>query len=171
MKRYNKKFKKLDGVDIAAWIISMIALLIVLFPFLYVVSLSLSSSDAILEGRVGIHPVGFTLDSYKEILKTPKILTAFKNSVVYTVSSVVVSLVLTSITAYPLSRKFLPGRSKIIGMILFTMFFSGGLIPFYILMQNIGLMDSIWAIILPWAISQFELFLLKNYYNKKVLEA
>lgn len=160
-----KKLKRIEGLDIAVWIFAILMMLVVFVPFMYVVSLSLSSSEAIVQGKVGIFPVDITFDSYKDMLKTPKILNAYKNSFMYTAGETLLALFLCAITAYPLSRKNLPGRGKLIGMILFTMFFSGGLIPFYILMQNLHLMDSIWAIILPWAIPAFQLLLLKNYFE------
>lgn len=157
--------KKIEVLDVIVWCISILAMLAVVIPFLYIIALSLSSSSAILQGRVGLLPVEPTLTSYKEMLKTPKILIGYKNSFIYTGGTVLLALVLCSLTAYPLSRKNLPGRSKLIGLILFTMFFSGGLVPFFILMQTLGLSDNIWAIILPWAIPQFQLLLLKNYFE------
>lgn len=160
-----KNFRKIEALDVIVWIFAILMMVIVVLPFLNVVSLSLSSSSAILQGKVSFWPVGITFDAYAEMLRTPKILNAYKNSFIYTFGGVALSLVLLTLTAYPLSRKGLPGRGKIIGMILFTMFFNGGMIPFYILMQNLGLMDSVWAIILPWAIPQFQLLLLKNYFE------
>ena len=160
-----KKKQKIETVDVLAWAFAILVIIAVAIPFLYVIALSLSSSAAILQGRVGIFPVELTFDSYKEILKTPKILIGYKNSIVNTASAVVLALVLSVLTAYPLSRKELPGRQKLVGMIVFTMFFSGGMVPFYILMQNLHLMDNIWAIILPWAIPAFNLFLIKNYFE------
>lgn len=160
-----KRLKKIELLDIVVYLIAILMLAIVFIPFLYIISISLSGSSAILQGKVSLFPVDFTFASYAEMLKTPKILNAYKNSFIYVASGVVLALALCLVTAYPLSRKQLPGRGKLIGMILFTMFFSGGLVPFYILMQNLGLMDNIWAIILPWAIPQFQLLLLKNYFE------
>jgi len=160
-----KSLKKIGIVDIIAWTIATFALVIILVPFMNVISLSLSRADSILRGDVSIWPIGFNLDSYVSIMQSPRILTAYWNSIRYTTVTVVISLFLGAITAYPLSRKFLPGRKFLISMVVFTMFFSGGLIPFYILMQNLGLMDNIWALVIPWAIPAFELFLLKNYFE------
>jgi len=160
-----EKRKKVESIDVVSWIIAVFAMLVVFIPFLNVLALSMSSPAAILQGKVSLLPVDFTLSSYAEMIKTSKVLTGFINSVIYTFSGVVLSLALCALTAYPLSRKSLPGRRILVKLILFTMFFSGGLIPFYILMQNLGLMDNIWAIILPWAIPAFQLFLVKNYFE------
>lgn len=160
-----RKLKRIEGFDIFAWLIALVALVVVLFPLLHVVSLSLSGASSITQGKVTFYPKDFTIDSYLSILKSPKILNAYWNSFLYTGVSVVISLVLITMTAYPLAMKDLPGRKLFINVILFTMFFSGGIIPFYLLMQNLKLMDSIWALVLPWAIPQFELFLLKNYFE------
>ncbi len=160
-----KKLKRFEAFDIFVWLIALLALLVVLFPLLHVVSLSLSGASSIMQGKVTFYPQDFTFSSYMSILKSPKILNAYWNSISYTVLSVVISLVLITMTAYPLAIKTMPGRKLFINMILFTMFFSGGIIPFYLLMQNLKLMDSIWALVLPWAVPQFELFLLKNYFE------
>lgn len=160
-----KKLRRIEGFDIFVWLIALAALVIVIFPLLHVVSLSLSGASSVTQGKVTFYPKDFTLDSYFSILKSPKILKAYWNSFLYTGTSVAISLVLITMTAYPLAMKFMPGRKLFINMILFTMFFSGGIIPFYLLMQNLKLMDSIWALVLPWAIPQFELFLLKNYFE------
>lgn len=160
-----KRLKKIELLDIVVWLIAILILAIVFIPFLYVVSLSLSGSSAILQGKVTIFPVDFTLASYTEMLKTPKILNAYKNSFLYVGLGTVISVGLLLLTAYPLSRRALPGRGKFIGLVLFTMFFNGGLVPFYILMQNLGLIDTIWAIVIPFAIPQFQLLLLKNYFE------
>lgn len=160
-----KRLKKIELLDIVVWLIAALMLAVVFIPFLYVLSVSLSGSSAILQGKVSLFPVDFTLASYVEMMKTPKVLNAYKNSFIYVGSATILSVALLLLTAYPLSRRSLPGRGKFIGLILFSMFFSGGMVPFYLLIQNLGFMDTIWAIIIPWAIPQFQLLLLKNYFE------
>lgn len=162
---FGKAKLRIRGFDVFVWMFAMFSLCIILFPLMYVVSLSFSGAAQVLQGNVTFFPKDFTLASYAEMMKSPMILKAYKNSILYTATSVSISMVLVTMTAYPLMRKDLPGRKILINMILFTMFFNGGIIPIYILLQNLGFMDKIWALVIPWAIPQFELFLLKNYFE------
>lgn len=165
MKRKSKLKNRIEMTDVVVFILSIVALIIVFLPFMNVVSLSLSSSDSIVKGEVTFFPIGFNLDSYAEIMKTSKIVRSYWNSIVYTVTAVFLGLFMCTITAYPLSRKFMWGRKAVVGMIMFTMFFSGGMIPMYLLVQNLGMMDTIWGLVVPWAVPAYELFLLKNYFE------
>ncbi|MBQ4110206.1 MAG: carbohydrate ABC transporter permease [Clostridia bacterium] len=165
MKRKSKLKNRIELTDVVVFILSIVALIIVFLPFMNVVSLSLSSSDSIVKGEVTFLPIGFNLDSYAEIMKTSKIVRSYINSIVYTVTAVFLGLFMCTITAYPLSRKFMWGRKAVVGMIMFTMFFSGGMIPMYLLVQNLGMMDTIWGLVVPWAVPAYELFLLKNYFE------
>lgn len=157
--------KKADVFDIINILLMLLVLIIVGAPLLYILSVSLSSNAAIAAGEVTIFPIGINLDSYKEILSTAKVPLAYANSIIYTLLSVIISLFLVTITAFTLSRRELKGRSGILLLIAFTMFFNGGMIPFYLLIQNLGMMDTIWALVLPWAVPAYELMLLKNYFE------
>lgn len=157
--------KKFDSFDIINMIFMILVLIIVGSPLMYILSVSLSSNAAIAAGKVSIFPRGINLASYKEVLSTAKIPLAYANSILYTLLSVIISLFLVIITAFPLSRRELKGRSGILLMIVFTMFFNGGMIPFYLLIQNLGMMDTIWALVIPWAIPAYELMLLKSYFE------
>ena len=157
--------KKIDLFDVINIIFMLLVLVIVGAPLMYIASVSLSSNAAIAAGEVTIFPKGVNLDSYKEILSTAKIPMAYMNSFLYTFSAVAISLFLVTLTAYPLSRKELKGRKPILLMITFTMFFNGGMIPFYLLIQNLGMMDTIWALVIPWAVPAYELMLLRNYFE------
>ena len=164
-KNRNRIKNNFSLIDIFVWLFVIFVLIIVLSPLMNVLSLSLSSSEQVLTGNVSVFPKGFTFASFASILKSGKILRAYTNSFLYTGTAVCISLILCTATAYPLARKVLPARNFFITMILFTMFFNGGIIPFYILMQNLGLMNSMWALVIPWAIPPFELFLLKNFFE------
>jgi putative aldouronate transport system permease protein len=157
--------RKIDIVDVIVLIIVTIVIIVVTFPLLNVLSTSLSSSDQVIRGNVTFFPRGFSLETYKAIMKNGKIVRAYGNSFLYTISAMVISLILVTIMAYPLSRKFLPGRKIILSMVIFTMVFSGGLIPIYMLIQGLKLMNTMWALVLPWAIPAYEMFLLKNYFE------
>ena len=116
-------------------------------------------------GSVSFSLSNYNLDSYINILSSSKVPRAFKNSVIYTLTGTLLGLFLVTITAYPLADKQLKGRNFLLRMIAFTMFFNGGLIPIFLLINSLGFMDSIWAIIVPWAVPAYELMLLRNYFE------
>lgn len=157
--------KKITIFDILLAVIMVIILVLVGVPLLYIVSISLSSNEYIAQGAVTIFPRGINLSAYSEILSTAKVPMAYLNSFIYTALATIISMFLLVITAYPLSRNELKGKKPILLMIIFTMFFNGGTIPFYLLIQNLHMMDTVWALVLPWAIPAYELMLLKNYFE------
>ena len=141
---------------------------IVLYPIVYIISCSFSSGDALMAGRVKLLPVGFTLDSYKAVFRYSSIWTGYKNSIIYTVLGTLISLVLTLFAAYPLSREDFQGRKIFMGIFLFTMMFSGGLIPSYLLIKNLGLLDTMWAIILPGSVSAYNIIVARTFFDQTI---
>ncbi|MFD0717281.1 carbohydrate ABC transporter permease [Paenibacillus sp. GCM10027626] len=139
--------------------------LICIYPFLYILALSLSDSSEVLSGKVSIYPKGFNLTAYQMILQHPNFLSGYKNTVLYTVVGTAIGLFMTIICAYPLSKKHLKGKGIILGMILFSMLFSGGLIPSFLLVKGLGLYDSIWAIVIPGAISPFNMIIMRTFFQ------
>lgn len=144
--------------DVFNVIFMLLFLLVTLYPFWYVVIVSLSDGKAVLSGQVSLWPVNITLDTYRVVLRDSSIITGFKNTVIYTSLGTFINLVCTSLCAYPLSRPDLLGKKQVMGMIVFTMFFSGGMIPAYLVMNQTKLIDTIWAMVLPGAISTYTLF-------------
>jgi putative aldouronate transport system permease protein len=138
---------------------------VTLYPFLNIVARSLSDEAAIITGRVNILPQGFNLTSYKLVMKDPMFWTNYRNTVVYTVVATLIAIVLTTTFAYVLSKKHLKGRGLLVGIAVFTMFFSGGLIPHYLLITSLGFKNTIWAIALPNAISVFNLLVMKAFFE------
>ena len=138
---------------------------VTLFPFLNVVAKSFSSEAAISTGQVGLWPVGFNTTTYRLVLADTAFWTGYGNTVLYTVVATAIALVLTTAFAYVLSKKNLRGRPVLIGFAVFTMFFNGGLIPNYILITNLGLKNTIWAVVLPNAISVFNLLVMKSFFE------
>jgi len=126
--------------------------LMVTYPLIYVVSSSFSSVHAIVSGQVWLLPVDFDLRGYSIVFANKQIWTGFFNSTKYMVAGTFLTLTLTILAAYPLSRKDFHPRHLIIGLFTFTMFFSGGLIPAYLLMKSLRLPDTIWIMILPGAL-------------------
>lgn len=150
-------------------------LLTILYPLIYVVSASFSSGDALASGKVKLFPVEPTLLSYKTVFEYDAIWTGFLNSIIYTAVGTLVSMVLTLLAAYPLSREDFRGKKIFSSIFLFTMMFSGGLIPSYMLVKNLGLMNTMWAIILPGAVSAYNVIVARTFFNqtipKELLEA
>ncbi len=171
----NKKINQDKVVYAVNYLLLSLLLLVVLYPLIYIVSCSFSSGDALMSGKVRLFPVDITMDSYKAVFKYESIWVGYFNSIVYTVTGTVISIVLTLLAAYPLSRDDFRGRKYFTGLFLFTMMFSGGLIPSYLLVKNLGLIDSMWAIILPGAVSAYNVIVARTYFkqtiSKELLEA
>ncbi|WEG11877.1 carbohydrate ABC transporter permease [Pullulanibacillus sp. KACC 23026] len=150
-------------------VFNVIFLLIVVFltliPFVNIIAESFSSSAEINAGHVSIIPKGFNLDTYKIILKDKEFWVSYKNTVVYTVVGTLISMFLTTIFAYALSKKRLVGRRFLTSVAVFTMFFNGGLIPNYILVKSLHFTDTIWAIVIPGAISVFNMLIMKSFFE------
>ena len=157
------------------YILLGILLITILYPLIYVVSASFSSGEALASGKVRLFPVEPTLLSYKTVFEYDAIWVGFVNSIIYTVVGTVVSMVLTLLAAYPLSRDDFRGKKVLSSIFLFTMMFSGGLIPTYMLVKNLGLMNTMWSIILPTAVSAYNVIVARTFFNqtipKELLEA
>ncbi len=150
--------------DVFNVIFMLLFLLVTLYPFWYVVIVSLSDGKAVLSGQVSLWPVNITLDTYRVVLRDSSIITGFKNTVIYTSLGTFINLVCTSLCAYPLSRPDLLGKKQVMGMIVFTMFFSGGMIPAYLVMNQMQLIDTIWAMVLPGAISTYNMIVMRTFF-------
>ncbi|MEU5903380.1 carbohydrate ABC transporter permease [Micromonospora sp. NPDC047467] len=139
--------------------------IVTLYPFLTIVARSLSEEAYIIAGKVNLVPRGFDLTSYKLVMSDAMFWTNYRNTVVYTVVATIISIVLTTCYAYVLSKPQLKGRAVLVGVALFTMFFSGGLIPNYVLVTSLGMKNTIWAIVIPNAISVFNLLVMKAFFE------
>ncbi|WP_433124562.1 carbohydrate ABC transporter permease [Micromonospora sp. CA-240977] len=138
---------------------------VTLYPFLNIVARSLSDEAYILAGKVTVVPRGFDLTAYKLVMSDGMFWTNYRNTVVYTVVATLISIVLTTCYAYVLSKPQLKGRGVLVGIALFTMFFSGGLIPNYVLVTSLGMKNTIWAVVVPNAISVFNLLVMKAFFE------
>ncbi|WP_199539149.1 carbohydrate ABC transporter permease [Desertihabitans brevis] len=138
---------------------------VTLYPFLNILAQSFSDESAIRAGRVNLLPVGFNTTTYQLVMQDSLFWTNYKNTVVYTVVATAIAMVLTTCYAYVLSKRHLRGRSLLIGIAVFTMFFNGGLIPNYVLISSLGLRNTLWAIVLPNAISVFNLLVMKAFFE------
>lgn len=152
-------------------VISAFILVIELYPLIFVVSASFSDSDAISLGRVYLLPVNPSLDGYRMLLKEKDILTGFKNSVIYLAVGTTVNMLLTVLLAFPLSRREMPGRNIITFFVALTMYVSGGLIPTYLMVSNFGMVDTLWGIIVPNAISTTNMIIMRTYFQNSIPES
>lgn len=142
-----------------------LVLFMCLFPFIYMLAISLSSAKAVVNGKVLFYPVDFTLDAYKLIMSHDQFKIGYMNTIIYSVGGTAIAMCMTILFAYPLSKAFLRGRSILMKMVIFSMYFSGGLIPNLLLVTGLGLNNSVWAMFLPFAINQFNLIILLNFFK------
>ena len=159
------KKKRFDYIDVIANTFMLFFSISILYPMLHVLAVSLSENGPILRNEVTIFPMGFTLSSYTYFMEHDQFIRGFFNAILYTVEGVATNLFFTALTAYPLSKMNLIGRSTIMKLIVFTMYFSGGLIPTYMLISNIGLYGSEWAWIIGDLIGTTNLIIMINGYR------
>jgi putative aldouronate transport system permease protein len=145
-------------------IIMIIVVLVTLYPFLFLIAQSFSSEKAIYSGQVTIFPVGFNIDTYRTILQKGDFLNYYKNTIIYAVLGTTISLFTTAILAYPLSKDTLRLNKFFTPFVIFTMYFGGGLIPNFVLINSLGLRNTIWAFLLPGAISTYYVLLMKSFF-------
>jgi putative aldouronate transport system permease protein len=150
------------------YIVLTVYLVIVLYPLVYLVSASFSSPAAVTAGRVQLWPVEPTAIAYETIFKDPAIVRGFLNSVFYAVAGTAVNIVLTLLAAYPLSRPDLRGRGWIMFFFFFTTLFSGGLVPTYLVVRDLGLLNTRWALILPSALSVWNVIITRTYFQTTI---
>ncbi len=135
---------------------------ITVYPFVHMLVVSISDPTEVMRNRVTIFPKGFTTVCYRLVFQNTDFIRSYLNTVIYTTVGVLINLTLTIMTAYPLSRAKFPGRRFFSQLIIFTMLFSGGMIPTYLVVMNLGLIDTIWAVVLPVAINTMNLMILRT---------
>lgn len=139
--------------------------IITLYPFLYVAAVSLSSPIFVAQGKVGIIPLGFTTQAYEKVFRYPMIGRAYFNTVYYTVLGTAINLLMTIFAAYPLSRKSFVGRKLFNMMIFFPVIFSGGMIPTYLIVNGLRMRNTVWALVIPGAISGFNAIIMRTFFE------
>ena len=146
-------------------VILLLIVFITLFPFVNIVAQSFSAESYINSGQVSLWPKGFNVETYKIIMADNIFWINYKNTVVYTVVGTIISLILSTMIAYPLSKTKLKGRRFLTLFFVFTMFFNGGLIPNYVLVTSLGFGNTIWAIVIPNAISVFNMLIMRTFFS------
>ncbi|HHV96052.1 MAG TPA: carbohydrate ABC transporter permease [Clostridiaceae bacterium] len=143
----------------------IIAFFITLYPFVYIMSVSISDPIAVNRGEVFLWPVGFSLKGYKQVLKSGDIWVSYGNTIYYTIVGTIFNMIATVLAAYPLSRKTFCARRFLNFFIVFVMYFSGGLIPTYLLINNIGLYNSRWVMIIPGLVSSYNVMICRSAFS------
>lgn len=162
------KVKESTGYIVFKWFNTVIMIFVcaaTLYPFLYLVAQSFSSEEAIMMGKVSIFPVGFNVQTYKSVLAKGEFAKSYGNTVIYSVIGTFLSLVFSSCLAYPLSKTQLKGQKVLTKFVLFTMYFGGGLIPNYVLMRRLHLINHVAGFIIPSLISTYYVILMKSFFG------
>lgn len=170
MRRKVSKFNSNTVYTAVVYTIAILAAMIWIYPLIFVVSASFSSPEALIEGKVFLFPKGFTLAAYEYIFDNPQIMTGYRNTIFYSVVGTLYNMILTIFAAYPLSRKDLKGRGFLTVMITFTMFFGGGMIPTYLNLNSLKMLDTPWVMFIPSAISATNFIIMRNYFQHSVPE-
>ena len=165
MKKHSRSDKIFDMINM---VLLTLMMAVILYPLYFIVIASISSPAAVNSGQVLLFPKGATLEGYKYVLKDNSIWKGYANTIILTVTGTLVNMFLTVTCAYALSKSHLPFIKFIMFAMTFTMFFSGGIIPTYLLVSGMGMRDSIWSLILPTAVSVYNVILMRTYFMNSV---
>jgi multiple sugar transport system permease protein/putative aldouronate transport system permease protein len=146
----------------------LFALLVVAYPILYMFSASFSDPQAVIGGKVILFPVNFTLEGYAAIFRDSRVVMGYLNTIFYTVVGTTVNLTMTILCAYPLSRLHLAGRRGLMILFAFTMIFTGGMLPTYLVVRNLGLLDTRGALILPAALNIYNMIVMRTFFQNNI---
>jgi len=147
-------------------VLMFLFMMMIFYPFINQIAMAFSSSNAILNGKVVLWPVDFTLKTFTDITKQTSFWSGYRNTIIYTVLGTALSLIMTTMCSYALEKKTLVGRVVITKLIIFTMYFSGGLVPTYLLVKSLKMVDTIWAILLPGCIAPYHILLMRTYFSQ-----
>lgn len=153
---------------IISGILLTLLLLLVAYPLIYVLSASFSSGNAVSSGRVVLWPVEFSLEGYEAVFKKSDIWLAYFNTILYTIVGTFINVAMVMIAAYPLSRSDLKGRNVVMVLFTFTMFFGGGMIPFYILLTNLKMIDTFAVMVIPGALSVYNMIIARTFIQSNI---
>ena len=156
--------KRMNGFDYLNYLVMFLILVLMVYPLYYCAIVSISSGVAVTRGEVLWRPVGFDLTAYKVVFGNEQILRAYGNTIYYTALGTLINIAMTALCAYPLSRPQLKGRKAINFLLMLTMFVSGGMIPMYLQVKALGLLDTVWAIVLPGAISTYNMIIMRTFF-------
>lgn len=153
---------------ITAYGLLTLLFVLVLYPLLYVVSASFSDPDAVASGQMWLWPVGLNLDGYRSVFEHKRVLSGFLNSLFYMGVGTLINVCMTVLAAYPMSRKDFAPRNVLMLLFVFTMLFSGGMIPTYLLVKDLGLLDTRWALLLPGAMAVWNMIIARTFFQSQI---
>ena len=156
--------------DIIVNTLGLVIVVMMLYPLIFVLSASFSDPDLVLRGNVVLLPKGLTLVPYEMVFANAKIWQGYRNTIFYTVVGTFINLFMTVLAAYPLSRKDMPYRRILTLVIVFTMYFNGGLIPTYLLVRSLGMYNTVWALMIPAAVSTYNLIVARTFFERNIPE-
>lgn len=156
--------------DFVVFTLLTLVMLVVAYPLYFVIISSFSDPKAVAAGNVTLYPIGFTLEGYAKVMEEENVIRGFLNSLYYTVLGVSINLLVTLPTSYALSRKEFFARKPITMFYLFTMFVGGGLIPTYLIIQQTGLIDTVWALVVPGAIQVYNMIVARTFFTTNIPE-
>lgn len=154
--------------NVINYVVLILVTLVVLYPLVFVLSASFSDPQTVLRGEMLLWPKGINLNSYEKIFQNKDIISGFTNTLIYTTLGTAINLVMTILAAYPLSRRDFVGRNGIMALLVFTMFFSGGLIPTYLLIKNLGMLNTLWVMIIPNAVSIWNIIIMRTFFQQSI---
>ena len=160
-----KRGKPEIAFSIFNYIFFTLLCIVMVYPFWHVIMMSLSSVEATAKGGVFLWPKGFNLETYAKVFNDPSIWSGYFTTILVTLSGTFFGTLFTATTAYPLSKKYLPFSKAMLLLVLFTMMFSGGMIPVYLLMKNLGLIDNRLSLILPGLVSAYNVIIMKSFFQ------
>lgn len=141
---------------------------IVLYPLVFVLSASVSNPEDVLNGEIWFFPSSLSFTGYEKIFQNQEILTGYLNTIMYTLVGTAINLAMTVMAAYPLSRPNFAGKNLITGIMVFTLFFSGGLIPTYLIVKEMGMLNSFWALVIPNAVSVWNIVIMRTFFQSSI---
>lgn len=154
--------------DVINTLVFTVLLLIILYPLYYILIASVSNPDLVYAGKVWLWPVEFTTEGFQRLFRTERIWLGYRNTVVYTVVGTVINVVLTIMGGYALSRRDMPGGNVMMIGIVMTMFFGGGLIPTYMIVRAMGMLNTMWAVIIPTAVHAYHIIVVRTFYRMTI---
>lgn len=165
MSRFSLSDRNFERIN---FILVLIVTVVVIYPLIFVISASLSDPTAVATGKMWLWPVDFTLDGYERVFKRNDIWIGYKNTIIYVAVGTLIHLFLLLPAAYALSRKELMGKPIILWYILFTMLFNGGLIPTFLVVKNLGMLNSIWAIVIPGVVGAWSILVARSFFQSTI---
>lgn len=167
-RRHIERSRSDTAFDIITYVLAVIILIIIIYPLYFIVIASFSNPTSVTNGRVWFIPDGFTLDGYRALLEAPQLWTGYKNTILYTVVGTVIGLMFNIPAAYALSRKDLYGRRVLNVFFLIVMFFSGGLVPTFLVVLKVGLYNTFWVMVLPFCISIYNMIVARTFFETSI---